>query len=157
MVRTAVAIVAGYAAIALFIMLAFTLLWLGIGQDRAFHPGTTSVTGLWLAGSMPLNLVAAMLGGWVAARIAVDRPQVAVTGLVVVLLLLGFGAAVATGVSVQGDVGPVAPHPPGMGPFEAASAAVQPLWVAWTLPLLGAVGVWLGGSIRMLQASKAPR
>jgi hypothetical protein len=157
MLRTAAAIVAGYAAIALFVMVAFTLLWLGIGQDGAFQPGTTRVTGLWLAGSIPLNLGAAMLGGWVAARIAADRPHVAVTGLVFVLLLLGFGAAVAAGVSVQGDAPPAAPPSPGMGPFEAASAAVQPLWVAWALPVLGAVGVWLGGSIRMLQASKARR
>jgi hypothetical protein len=157
MLRSALAIVVGYAALAVFIMVAFTLLWLVVGQGRAFAPGTTDVTWAWLAASLPLNLMAAALGGWVAARIAADRPQVAVTGLVMAILVLGFWAAASQGVSVQGDAPPPAPPPDNLGPMEAARLASQPLWVAWVLPILGAVGAWFGGSVRMLQASRTER
>jgi hypothetical protein len=156
MLRTVAGILGGYAVIALFIMASFTLLWLGLGQERAFLPGTTRVSGAWLLASMPLNLLAAIIGGWVAARIAHHKPQVAVSGLIVVLLLLGFASAVSLGISVQGDAPPPPPPASGLGPMEAATAAIQPLWVAWVLPVLGAVGVWIGGSLRMLQASRAP-
>ncbi len=156
MLRTVAGILGGYAVIALFIMASFTLLWLGLGQERAFVPGTTRVSGAWLAASLPLNLLAAVLGGWVAARIDHRRPQVAVSGLIVVLLLLGFASAVSLGVSVRGDAPPAPPPASDLGPAAAASLAIQPLWVAWVLPVIGAVGAWFGGSLRMLQAGRAP-
>ncbi len=152
MLRTVIGILLGYAVLALTIMISFTLLWLAMGEGRAFHPGTTRVTPLWLLGAIPLNFVAAIFGGWVAAWIDRARPQVAVLGLMGVLLLLGGAAAVSRTLALPAD--PVASPPTGLGPFEAATLAIQPLWVAWILPLVGMVGIWLGGSIRMLQASR---
>jgi hypothetical protein len=157
MLRIVVGVLLGYAAIVLFIMASFTLLWLGLGQERAFDPGTTEVTWSWLAASLPLNLLAAAVGGWVAARVSAQRPHSAVLGLIGVLVILGGWAALSQAVGVQGDAPPPPPPPEGMGPMEAASQAIQPLWVAWLLPILGAVGVWFGGSLRLIQASRAPR
>jgi hypothetical protein len=157
MLRIVLGVLAGYAVIAVFIMAAFTLLWLGLGQDRAFHAGTTDVTWNWLAFSLPLNLVAAVAGGWVAARVASHRPESAVLGLIGVLVILGGWAALSQATGVQGDTPPAGPPPEGLGPMEAAILAAQPLWVAWVLPVIGAVGVWFGGSLRMLQASRTPR
>lgn len=152
MLRTVIGILLGYAAVALTIMVSFTLLWLALGEGRAFHPGTTRVTPLWLLGAIPLNFLAAVLGGWVAAWIDRARPQVAVFGLMGVILLFGVAAAVSRTLALPAD--PVASPPAGLGPYEAATLAIQPLWVAWILPLVGIVGVWLGGSFRMLQASR---
>ncbi|TVP44457.1 MAG: hypothetical protein EA350_11545 [Gemmatimonadales bacterium] len=157
MLRIVLGVLAGYAVIALFIMVAFTLLWLGVGQERAFHAGTTAVTWKWLAASLPLNFLAAAAGGWVAARVALHRPHSAVLGLIGVLVILGGWAALSQATGVQGDAPPAGPPPGGLGPMEAARLASQPLWVAWVLPVLGAVGAWFGGSIRMLQASRSPR
>jgi hypothetical protein len=157
MLRIVVGVLVGYAAIVLFIVASFTLLWLGLGQERAFHPGTTQVTWSWLAASLPLNLLAAAVGGWVAARVSAQRPHSAVLGLIGVLVILGGWAALSQAVGVQGDAPPPSPPPDGMGPMEAASQAIQPLWVAWLLPILGAVGVWFGGSWRLIQASRVPR
>jgi hypothetical protein len=152
MFRTVIGILAGYLAIFLVIAASFTLLWAGLGQERAFHDGTTRVTGTWLAFTLPLNLGAAALGGWVAAWIDRNRPQVAVLGLIGVLLILGGASAVS--VSLGAPPAEAGPPPPGLGPFQAASLAVQPVWVAWVLPILGSMGAWFGGSVRMLQASK---
>jgi hypothetical protein len=157
MLRIVLGVLAGYAVIALFIMAAFTLLWLGLGQERAFHPGTADVTWNWLAASLPLNLLAAMAGGWVAARVAAHRPLSAVLGLIGVLVILGGWAAFSQATGVQGDAPPAGPTPGGLGPMEAAMLAEQPLWVAWILPVVGAIGVWLGGWLRMRRGRPAPR
>lgn len=155
MLRTVIGILAGYATLAMALVGAFTLLWLGLGQERAFLPGTTRVTGTWLAFSLPLNLLAAVAGGWVAAWVDRRRPHVAVLGLIGVLVILGGWAALTQGVGVQGDAPPRPPHPGNLGPLAAATLAIQPLWVAWILPILGAMGAWFGGSLRMLQAARA--
>jgi hypothetical protein len=96
-------------------------------------------------------------GGWVAARVASHRPESAVLGLIGVLVILGGWAALSQATGVQADAPPAGPPPEGLGPMEAAILAAQPLWVAWVLPVIGAVGVWFGGSLRMLQASRTPR
>jgi hypothetical protein len=150
MLRTVAAILLGYAAIFLVVASSFTLLWMGMGQERAFHPGTTQVTFAWILATLPLNLVAALLGGYVAAMVDRGRPRFAAAGLAVVILVLGVGAAVSRTLA-DAPASPVAPPQAGMGAFEAATLAIQPLWVAWVLPLVGAVGAWYGGRFRARQ------
>jgi hypothetical protein len=133
-------VVLGYLAMVLWVMATFTALWLVLGQEAAFRPGTSQVTGAWLAGSLPLAFLGAVLGGWAAFRIGRERGRGAVAWLIGVVLVVGLVSAVTTM-----GAEPAGPPPAGLGPFEAASQAVQPLWYAWLMPFVGAAGVWLGG------------
>jgi hypothetical protein len=133
-------VVVGYLAMVVWVMLTFTGLWMVLGQEAAFEAGTTRVTGLWLAGSLPLAFLGAILGGWVAARIGGVQWEQAVWGLVGLVLALGYLEAI---MRLRADPETL---PAGeLGPFEAAAHALQPAWYAWTIPLVGALGVWLGG------------
>jgi hypothetical protein len=133
-------VVVGYLAMVVWVMLTFTGLWMVLGQEAAFEPGTSRVTGAWLAGSLPLAFLGAILGGWVAARIGGVQREKAVWGLVGLVLVLGYLEAI---MKLGADPGAL---PAGdLGPFEAAAHAVQPGWYLWTIPLFGALGVWLGG------------
>lgn len=145
-IRTVLGAIAGYAAIFLWTVLAFTTWWYLLGQERAFDPGTTDVSLAWLAGTLPLNLVGAMIGGWVAARIG--GPVAASRAVILLaLLILVFGLWFA--ITLSTGSAPAPPTAPDMGPFEAAAAAVQPVWVSWFLPVLGAFGVGIGGMLAL--------
>lgn len=141
MLRPILAVVTGYLAIAAFVMVAFSAVWLALGASFAFRPGTVEVTAGWMLMAVPVNLAAAILGGltctWMS-RSASGRPVQVLAGLV---LALGILSAV---LSLSAD--PPAP-PPGtdLTTFAAAQYAVQPSWYEFTLPVIGVVGVLLGG------------
>lgn len=143
MLRILGSILLGYLTMVVVIMATFTLWWLVLGQDTAFHAGTTQVTWAWLAGAMPMNLAAAAAGGAAAAWVARSREMGAVLGLMGLVLVLGVATALA-----QMSADPPAADALTAGTvsvFEAAARARQPLWVAWTLPLVGMTGAGLGG------------
>ncbi len=143
--RTVLGTFAGYAAIFVWTVMTFTLWWWVLGQGMAFQPGTADVTGAWLAGTLPLNLGGAILGGWVAARVG-GRPasRPAVVSLLLVLVILGVWMAI-TQTTASGEAVAVVDPAPDLSPFEAAAVAIQPVWVSWILPFLGGLGVWIGG------------
>lgn len=145
MLRAMGSVLLGYLVIVLVIMVSFTLLWTVLGQGRAFHAGTTDVTWVWLAFTLPLNVAAAVLGGMVTVRVARSKAFAGILGLAGLILVLG----VASAFTQMGT-----PPTPGegsgpgtLGAVEAAMQARQPLWVAWSLPLLGAMGAVLGGML----------
>ncbi len=95
-------------------------------------------SGTWIAVTFVLGLIAAVLGGFVCARIAPrPRPLYALIGLVVVLGLIG-----AVGTMFAEDPGPRSGD---LDNLEAMMSAVTPLWVAFVNPVIGVIGVLLGG------------
>lgn len=145
MLRIVGSILLGYVTMVLFIMVSFTLLWMVMGADIAFHAGTTRVTWAWLAVSLPLSVIAAAIGGMVTVWVARSREFGGLLGLAGLILVLGVGNAMGqvTAGSTPIDLSPS--HP--LSAFEAAMSASQPLWVAWSLPLLGIIGAFLGGGL----------
>lgn len=162
MLRTILAVLAGYVALFLFVMVSFTLLWGVLGAEGSFRPGTTEVTGSWLALSIPLSLVAAIVGGlvavWAAGTGGADprgRGRRAVLGLVGVVLVLGLVDALGQ-TAAQPATSDGAPPPENLTTFEAANHARQPLWITWVLPFLGAAGVAIGGAAALARRSPSP-
>src|SRR5512133_2349680 len=92
MLRATGAVLAGYAVMFLSVFLTFSGLYLTIGADGAFEPGTYDVSVLWLVCSTVLNIVAALAGGLVCALIA--RGGKAPVALAVLVLLLGLLMAI---------------------------------------------------------------
>ena len=138
------AVIGGY-VVSLFCVMMFTgVAWLAFGADRAFLPGSYDASMLWIAVSLALSLVAAILGGWAGALIARGDAR-ATRGLVALTLVLGalFAIPVLRGTR---------DHPPPRGGIttmqDLARYVRQPVWVALALPLLGAAGVLLGAGMR---------
>lgn len=143
--RSIGAVVVGYVVMVLIVMLGLSGGYLTLGADRAFQSGTYHVTAGWLVLWFVVSLVAALGGGFVAGRIAKGGPGV--KWLAIVVLVLG---AVSAYFEINKERGPnLRPAELTVSNFDAANSARQPNWVVWVTPLIGAVGVILGGRRRV--------
>ena len=142
MVRSILAVVAGYVTLALVIFVTFTALYLVLGADRSFEPGSYDASTLWVLTSFPLGVAASVAAGYVCAAIARGgrAPQV-LAGVVLVLGLLFAIPVLRAADSAPARAGDV----PNM---EAMQNARQPKWVALVNPFVGAVGVLVGAGLR---------
>ena len=151
MLRTIGGAVLGYVAMALAVFCGLTAVYLLMGADRAFQPGVYDVSLLWMIVSIIVGFAAAFLGGRVAVGVArsVKGPRI-LAGIVVVL-------GVALALSTLGAE-PVAEavRAAGVGPMEAMSAARTPFWMMLLNPVIGAVGVLVGGRALTPAESPAP-
>lgn len=143
MARSILAVVAGYATLVLLIFVTFTALYLVLGADASFDPGSYDASALWVATSFPLGVAASVAAGYVCAAVARGgRAPQALAGVVLVLGLLFaipvLRASDAAPAARAGDV-------PNM---EAMRQARQPKWVALVNPFIGAVGVLVGAGLR---------
>jgi hypothetical protein len=144
MLRAILAVIVSYVVMFLLIFLAFTGVYLLLGADRAFKPGSYEASGLWLAVAFAINLVVAIIGGLICAAIAKGgRAPLALAALVFVLgLLLAIPSLMAKSVNRNmvrtGSV----------SNMEAMQRAQQPTWVPFTFPFVGAIGVLIGGKLK---------
>jgi hypothetical protein len=145
MVRNIGGVIVGYILMALLIFLTFSATYLLMGADGAFKPGTYEVSGLWLAASFVLSLIAAAAGGYVCAAIA--RGGRAPLALAVLVLVLGLLAAIPV-LKAAGDGRELAVRTGDVPNMQAMQSAVQPGWVALLNPFLGAAGVLAGAGLR---------
>jgi hypothetical protein len=140
MPRLIAAVVLGYLAMALAVFAGLSVAYLGLGADRAFRAGVFDVSTLWAFTSLVVGFGAALLGGWVARRMdRTARGPRALAGLVVVL-----GIALALP-ALLGEPAALTARAGTLGPFEAMQQARTPLWLMLLNPVVGAVGVLLGG------------
>ena len=142
MARSILAVVVGYAALALLIFVTFTALYLVLGADRSFEPGSYDASTLWVATSFPLGVAASVAAGYVCAAIARGgrAPQV-LAGVVLVLGLLFAIPVLRASDAAPARTGEVSNA-------EAMQRARQPKWVALVNPFIGAVGVLVGAGLR---------
>jgi hypothetical protein len=139
--KATLAVIAGYLVLAIVMFIAFTGLYLAIGADGAFQPGTYYVSTLWIGASIAVNVLAAAAGGWVCAAISRGAAAKVLAGLV---LLLGIAFAIPVLDSTK-DPRPVAREADTPN-LVAMTNARQPVWLALALPVVGAVGVLTGAS-----------
>jgi hypothetical protein len=143
MLRFIGGVVVGYVVMAVCVIVTFTGVYLLLGADGAFQPGSYDVTLSWVVASFVLGIAAALLGGWVCFRIARNRNAVlTLAGIVVVLGLL-----VAIPALASEDTRPNV-RPGDVASFEAMQQARQPAWIALVNPLVGAAGILIGGGWR---------
>ena len=140
--RSIAGVLLGYLVMALAVFTSLSLAFMGLGSDRAFRPGVYDVSALWVVISFIVGFGAALLGGWVAHRIA--RSTSGPLMLAVLVAALGVAMAVLTLIGEGADPGL---RTGGVGTFEAMSYAQTPIWIMFVNPLVGAVGVLLGGGV----------
>ena len=146
------AAVLGWVTMAAGVFALMFVMWMVMGADGAFQPGTWEVSWGWSLGSIAVGLLAAIAGGLVCAKIA-DGPwgvRILVAIVVVLGVLVALGEMEMTGLESAADA-VAGPRPDEVGMFEAMSAGQQPIWLTWLNPVLGAVGSILGA--RMIRSS----
>ncbi|MBR9990053.1 MAG: hypothetical protein KFH98_09870 [Gemmatimonadetes bacterium] len=131
----------GYVTIAFVVFAALSLAYVAVGTDGAFRPGVFDVSPLWMAISIVVGFGAAFLGGVIARRIVRDGlgPKIlagVIVFLGVVMALTAGGAAEVAGVRTES-----------IGTFEAMQFAQTPFWMMLLNPVIGAIGVLLGGGV----------
>jgi len=144
MLRRILAVIAGYVAMFVIVVAALTAAYFALGTDASFKEGSFEPSVAWLVVMMVVGLGAAVVGGLVCR--AVGKTDGAVTALILVVLILGLAQAIATA---------AAPAPPPedlvrtgeLSNLEAMQKARTPLWVAIANPIIGAVGVYVGGML----------
>lgn len=141
--RSISSVVIGYAVMFAAIFLTFSGLYFLLGQELSFQPGTYDPSMLWTVVSFVLGMGAAILGGYVCARIArtATAPKVLAGVVLVIGLLSAVPVLMAAATPAEARTGKV-------GNLDAMMKAKQPAWVAVANPFVGLVGVLLGGRLR---------
>ena len=141
--RAIVSVVVGYVAMFAALFLAFSGLYLILGQELSFQPSSYEPSMLWTAVSFALGILAAVLGGYVCARIArTATPPKVLAGVVLVIgLVSAVPVLMAAATPAEARTGEV-------GNLDAMMKAKQPAWVAVANPFVGLAGVLLGARLR---------
>jgi hypothetical protein len=131
--RSVAAIVAGFGFMAFTVMIGTiigTALFIPGGMQAAMSGSPPStLPAAYLAMNLLVSSFGAVLGGWLAARIAAFAPYGHATVLAAIVAVLSIGSI------TSGPVGP------------------QPRWYPVVIGIIGVVGVLLGGKLRAAAAA----
>ena len=121
----------------------FSLMWVVLGADGSFQPGSWQVSGAWVASSIVLGGIVSTAGGFSCSKLAASRQGVAILiGLVILLAILAALPDAAT------DLGA---RPDDVSMFDAMTSAEQPSWMLWINPVIGVIGVLFGATLEESQ------
>jgi hypothetical protein len=143
MLRTVGSVILGYIVIAAFVLLSFSLVYVAMGPDRAYQPGTYEVSALWVVVSIVLSFIAAVLGGW--ACVLVARTQLGPQILAAAILVFGLVLAVMQLGSAPADLPTV--RDASVGVMEAMRNSRNPTWINFVTPLVAVVGILAGARL----------
>jgi hypothetical protein len=141
MLRSILAVVVAYVAMAALVMLAFTPAY--FVPELVFETHGIGVTLAFLVFSLAMGGVAAVVGGFVAALVAGRRAWRSLLAFVTIVLVVGVGSAVHGLFQVPPTVS--AEEVTRMTPMEKAAIGHEPSWYAFLLPFLGSAGILAGG------------
>ena len=149
MLRSILGVFTGYVALAVALFAAFSVMYLIMGTDGAYKPGSWEVSTPWVIGSLVIGFAVALLGGFIC-RLVSGRRRGAVVAMAVVVAVLG-GLEFMFQTTREK---PTEPRPDDVGVFDAAADSYMPLWVAGANPVIGVAGVLIGGGA--LRGSERP-
>jgi hypothetical protein len=142
MVRSILGGIAGYVVLFIVMFATCTALYLSLGTDGAFQPGSYRVSMAWIVGSTVLSVIASLIAGYAASLIG--NGFTAVKVLVGIILVMGAVAALMTVMGTDA----VAARPADVPNMEAMTKAQTPLWIALISPIIAAVSAVIGGRLR---------
>ena len=145
--RKIIGVIVGYVAMAAFVFVSFTILYMILGPEGSFQPGTYQVSAIWLVLSLVLGLFAAIIGGLVCVLIAKDKS--AALWLAGLVLVLGLVLAIPQlGVSEE-EMNKI--REGNVDNMEAMQNAKQPPLTLILNPIIGAVGVIAGSRLKKVK------
>lgn len=146
MIRNLLGAVAGYVVYFFSVFLLFSGISVALGPDRLFLPGNYEPSMMWIVSAFVIGLIAAAIGGYVAALIGKKGAVRIMIGLVVLIGILVF-------VQLFRETSPVETRTVDLPTMEAMFKAREPLGFAAVNPLLLAIAVFTGGALRKSKES----
>ncbi len=140
MARKIIGVIVGYVAMAAFVFISFTVLYLILGTEGSFQPGSYQVSSTWLILSLVLGFIAAIIGGYVCVLIAKNKK--AALWLAGILLVLGIILALPQLNVPEEEMNKIREGE--VSNMEAMQNAKQPALALILNPFIGAFGVWAG-------------
>ncbi len=134
------AVVLSYIAIALTIMITFSLAYLILGAEGSYQEGSWNVSTTWVILSIIIGLGAAWMGGKLCVKIASNHT--APKYLIALIMVLGIASAIWAN---QSELDTVRTATPTIS--EAMSNSIQPTWLVWLNPIIGGLGIALGSGL----------
>lgn len=142
MLRAILAVIVSYVLMFVLIFLAFTCVYFVLGAGGAFKPGSFAASNRWIAIAFGVNFVVAVIGGLICAAIA--KGGKAPMALAAVVFVVGLLLSVPSLMVPRADEVRVGDVPMS----EAMKKAKEPPWVPLTFPIVGAIGVLIGGKLK---------
>lgn len=144
MLRSVLGVIGSYVLMLVLQFAAFMTIYTVMGANWSFKPGSFHASTRWTAMQFAVVFVTATIAGLVCAIIAKGGKAPLVLALVV--LLIGFALA-AVHVAIQpADTNEM--RTANNTPNRAIFKARHPVWVIFIGPVIGAVGVVIGGKLR---------
>jgi hypothetical protein len=137
-------VIVGYVTMFVLVFATFTGVFLLMGTDWSFKPNSFEASNAWITMSLVANLVIGVIGGLVCALIA--RGGKAPMVLAIVVFVLGLLLAIPSIMAHQKNAGEV--RTGNVTQMEAMQKANEPVWVPFTFPFVGAIGVLIGGRLK---------
>ena len=144
MLRAILAVVISYVVMFVLAFIAFAGAFLLLGPEVVFKHGIYEASTTWIGIAFVINIVDAVIGGFVCALIA--RGGRAPLALAIVVIALGL--VVALGDMNKGKMNAGLSRAGNTPPMEAIQKAYWPVWVPFAFPLAGAVGVLIGAKLK---------
>ena len=144
MARSIIGVIVGYIVMFILQVAAFMTIYTIVGPDWSFEPGSYQASTRWTVMQFTVILVTSIIAGLVCAIIAKGGKAPLVLAGVVLLLGLALGALAIT-------MRPADTHEVRTGNvpnMEAMSKARHPMWVVFLGPVIGAVGIAIGGKLK---------
>jgi hypothetical protein len=142
--RAILAVVISYVVMLVLAFLAFTCAFVAFGSDVVFRAGTYEASTIWIAVAFVINIVDAIIGGFICALIA--KRGKAPFALAIVVIVLGLLVAFGDTKKRQTNLGLI--REPNTPKFEEIQKAYWPVWVPFALPLTAAAGVLIGSRFK---------
>lgn len=139
MIRSVIAVIASYIAMAIVVMALFSGMWFGLGLDRLLKPGSYQGSIIITILAPAITVLAGLFGGWMCAKIARGTKPV----LVLAGIVLALGGVMAA-FTLQKPY-PADPRPAGMTVQQFMKIGREPDWFAIANPIIGAAAILVGG------------
>jgi hypothetical protein len=144
MVKSIVGVIVGYIVMVILQIAAFMTVYTVLGANWAFKPRAFQASTRWTLMQFCVILVTAVIAGFVCALIS--KSKKAPLALAAVVLVLGFVAGAAKAATQGPDPHDVRVEAPSN--MDAMQKARNHTWVLFLGPVIGAVGVVIGGKLR---------
>jgi hypothetical protein len=141
--RVIVGVIVGFIVTGLIVSAGFVAGLFGLGLDWILEPGTYDATTKWSVIALVIGLVGAIIGGLVCSLIA--RKSIATKVLAALLLVFG---GLNAGLPLMSERPELGPRPADETMDVSIPKLQEPTWVAIANPIVGFVGVMIGGSLR---------
>ncbi len=153
MVRTVAAVILGYVTVVVLSIAAAGLSWAIFGAEGAFAEGSTVASTGWAVSSCVFGFIAAVVAGAVAAAVGKHPTNLPVKVLAAFMLVFGLALALFT-MGVEPPPFPEDLEIAELSFVEAGQYATNPVWYLFVIPVVGCVGVLIGGALNSRSPSR---